>query len=276
MLLKLDGYEYYIRDKGLSENTQKNYFIILRDLDDWLEKNEVTDINKGVMLDYKDHLLKKEYKPGKKYRPGTVNVKINVINKYFKWQNNNDNLTNKQVTIQNKGYREFISESDYQRLLKHANDEGRLFMLVVANTGLRIAEVKSLKKSDLKGNLTEVDNKGTIRVIALPDFIKKELKQSDMVKNKSKDDFIFSKSTTTYWNYLKNAAGKARVKKERVFAHSFRHYFAKSFMNNGGSISDLSQMLGHKDIRTTMVYLEKNVSEIAELFKKQRNTQKRF
>ena len=53
---------------------------------------------------------------------------------------------------------------------------------------------------------------------------------------------------------LKIAARKARLAK-RLTAHALRHSFATAFLENGGSIHKLQELLGHKSIETTEIYL---------------------
>lgn len=48
--------------------------------------------------------------------------------------------------------------------------------------------------------------------------------------------------------------------------HSFRHGFARRAIDNGADISDVSQLLGHRDLDTTMLYLESDDDELAEKY----------
>lgn len=50
------------------------------------------------------------------------------------------------------------------------------------------------------------------------------------------------------------AAKRARVNK-RVSAHTFRHSFATQLLRGGSDIRTVQQLLGHRDVSTTMVYL---------------------
>jgi integron integrase len=52
---------------------------------------------------------------------------------------------------------------------------------------------------------------------------------------------------------LRLAAKKAGISK-RVHPHVLRHSFATAFLQNGGSLQTLQGLLGHKDVKTTMIY----------------------
>ena len=52
---------------------------------------------------------------------------------------------------------------------------------------------------------------------------------------------------------VKEAAGKAEIHK-RVTCHTFRHSFATHLLQSGHDIRTVQELLGHKDVRTTMIY----------------------
>lgn len=60
---------------------------------------------------------------------------------------------------------------------------------------------------------------------------------------------------------LKHFAEKYGMNKEVVYPHSFRHRFAKNFLDRFNDLALLADLMGHESIETTRIYLRRTASE---------------
>jgi len=67
---------------------------------------------------------------------------------------------------------------------------------------------------------------------------------------------------------LKNFATKYGIDQKVVYPHSFRHRYAKNFLEKYNDISLLADLLGHESIQTTRIYLRKTANEQQEIVDK--------
>ena len=67
---------------------------------------------------------------------------------------------------------------------------------------------------------------------------------------------------------LKNYAEKYGLDKKVIYPHSFRHLFAKNFLEKYNDIALLADLMGHESIETTRIYLRRTSSEQQEIVDK--------
>lgn len=118
-------------------------------------------------------------------------------------------------------------------------------------TSLRISDIKALRHTDILQDHIVIRPQKTHRtgkVVRIPlNTISKELIQG-------REGQIFNAITEQKINiHLKSIAAMLGIDK-RLSMHVGRHTFATEFLRRGGQIHVLQKLMGHNDIKTTMVY----------------------
>ncbi|MCK5267358.1 MAG: tyrosine-type recombinase/integrase [Spirochaetes bacterium] len=143
-----------------------------------------------------------------------------------------------------------------------SNPRHTLMISMLYGSGLRVSEIVELRVSDvdLKNYLLNVKNsKGDKdRISTLSEKLKQGLEVQ--IKNKTGSDYVFKTisnkkySVRTVQQIFKNALEKSGIQKNAT-CHSLRHSFATHLLQDGTDIRTLKDLLGHKSVKTTMVYL---------------------
>lgn len=132
---------------------------------------------------------------------------------------------------------------------------------IMAATGMRVSELIQLKGEDVKRGFMDLyskDNK--VRRIYIPKSVQKDCLK--WLKNIGRTTgYVF---LNRYGDRITPAGIRGQLKKfsilygldsNVVYPHSFRHLFARNFIEACGDISMLSDILGHESIETTRIYL---------------------
>lgn len=249
------------RHDELAKNTLKSYKNGISKFITWLEESGYcdVDISKDITIEYKSYLRDISDSVN------SANSWITTLNKFFKWLDMPELKIKKirqQAAFNNE---DVLTIEDYKRLLRMAKRMNMMqtyyIMLTLAMTGIRIEELKYFTVENLEKYYIKVFNKGKERVVPVRQDLRRELKKY-CKENKITTGYIFlgkkdgkMPAKSTIWRRMKKIAGMARVKKEYVHAHSFRHLFARVFLNqNSGNYLDLADILGHTDLKTTRKY----------------------
>lgn len=142
------------------------------------------------------------------------------------------------------------------------NPKHKLLLLLGYGAGLRRSEIVGLKWVDILFDEHKIivrQSKGNKdRVVMLPFSIVAYL--DDYRRMFPSDDWVFAGqykgealSTGTVQSVMRNAVEKSGLAK-KASVHTLRHSFATHLLENGTDIRYIQQLLGHTNIKTTMVY----------------------
>ena len=264
--LKVSEFRQYLISRNMAANTIQAYSYALRQ---FLCRYQQADFSSLHL--YKVFLLNH-------YKPQTVNLRLRALNAYLEFTREKSKKLS-LVRIQQKSYLEnVISEADYEYFKSCLlRDKRYLYYFLVrfmAATGARVSEVVLFQAEDIQKGFKEIYSKGNkTRRIYIPKALRTDallwlqsagIHRGDIFLNR------FGRRITPAGirSQLKTLAVSYGINPDVVHPHSFRHRFAKSFIEKCGDISLLSDLLGHKTIETTRIYLRRSSNEQYEIVNK--------
>ena len=142
------------------------------------------------------------------------------------------------------------------------NPKHRLILMIAYGAGLRVSEVVNLKWEDILLDERKIHIKNAKgkkdRMVMLPQTLVNMLVQYRELYP-SKDYVIKGQvagmpySTNSVQKIMARALAKCGMSKKGS-VHNLRHSFATHLLDAGTDIRYVQQLLGHKDIKTTMIY----------------------
>lgn len=252
-------FEAHLRRGNMSENTISAY---LYTINYFQEHYPVLD--KANLLAYKGYLVEH-------FKPKTVNLRIQAINKYLQFQHK-ERLCMKAVKIQQKNFLEnVISNADYlflrNQLKKDGNLEWYFVVRYLAATGARVSELVQIKIEHVQTGYFDLYTKGgKIRRLYIPSVLQKETTEWLSQQARTTGYLFLNRfgvriSVRGISQQLKNYAAKYGINSKVVYPHSFRHRYAKNFLEKFSDIALLADLMGHESIETTRIYLRRTASE---------------
>ena len=158
-----------------------------------------------------------------------------------------------------------LSKKEIENMIICTKNFGhRTMIMLMYASGMRASEIINLKWTDIDFNRNIIHIKlakgNKDRIVMLSPKIKKNLKRLDIEKK----GLVFKTNRNSRYSLrtieliVKKAAEKAGVTKH-VTPHTLRHSFATHLLEHGIDIRYIQKLLGHSDLKTTMIYT--NVSK---------------
>ena len=243
----------------MSDNTISAYTFAVKD---YFTRQK--ELSKRKLLSYKSYLMEN-------FKPKTVNLRIQALNKYLEFSKHT-RLRLKSIKVQQRSYLEnVISNEDYtflkNKLKKEPNLEWYFVVRFLAATGARVGELIQIKVEHINVGFFDIYAKGgKYRRIFIPKKLREEaslwLSESGRMTGYLFLNRFGERITARgISQQLKNYANKYGLNTRVVYPHSFRHRFAKNFLEKYNDISLLADLMGHESIETTRIYLRKSSFE---------------
>lgn len=190
--------------------------------------------------------------------PRTVNLAIAAIKAFLKLNNNPVGL---RYLKRPKRLPEVLAQEEVLRMLSAtANPKHRLVLQLLYGCGLRLSEVRNLRKEDVRpeeGVLFVRQGKGgKDRIVSLPASILRTLQPflpEDGFPYLLRSERGGRLHPRTIEQIVKNAARNAGVRK-RVHPHTLRHSYATHLLEGGTDLRIIQRLLGHSNVKATEIY----------------------
>lgn len=255
----IDRFQDYLYQNSFSQNTIASYLTAVRQY-----HNHYPRINQQYLNEFKVYLIDH-------YKPQTINLRIRGLNCYLEFLHRED-LRLATIKTQQKPFLEnVISEADYlyfKNCLLHDKEMYWYFVIrFLAATGARVSELTQIKVEHVKTGYLDLYSKGgKLRRIYIPAPLQKEAlawlkgisRTSGFIFVNPRGERITSRGIAVH---LKKLGAKYGLDPTVIYPHSFRHRFAKSFLERYSDLSMLADLMGHESIETTRIYLRKTSTE---------------
>lgn len=288
----------WLQEEEKSGHTIRNYRDDLGVFGAWYrsrfgEEPDISRLTKRDLLDWKEQV---EKQGGRKDRDGnprgaslsTVNRKLAAVRKFFQWAREIGlavAFDPPKPRRQHNRPKPKSLESDERKALIRAVESGQnlrdiLLIRTGLEAGLRVAELAALRWADVKiserkGQLTVRHGKGNKqRVVDLTKSLRNAFLEHGYERHRGKDRPVFEGrqgglSVRGIQDIVERYAGLTRIGKrvglDGCTAHTLRHTCADWLLNEVGlSVPEVAEILGHSDIKTTMIYLAPHKGKLAD------------
>lgn len=279
----VDLYFQYLRvEKGVSNETIRNYAYDLRQFFKALPKDSTEDMMPTDISDFTKIQMKKQLEvPTILRRISSTNnfylflEREHIIDFVVKDFDRPKKMSRLPVTISVDEVEDLLNAPDLNK------DEGyrdRTMLEVMYSSGLRVSELLSLKikQVNLEKGIIDVIGKGNKQRKApigeyAADFVKTYIEEHRKHNPGKRSSYLF---LNRYGNPLSRQYFFKQIKKyaeiagidEDISPHTLRHCFATHMLENGAELRALQDMLGHANLSTTQIYTNVSARRIHDAY----------
>lgn len=256
-----EAYERFLREEELADGTIQIY---IRQAKLLMQRMEGMTLTKERLLAYRDEMQERGI------TDATLNLHLIAVNRYLKHIAREDCTLKLRRVQRRRNLENVLSIEEYQAMLRYARNSGRskyyYIMKTMASTGIRVSELACFTVEAIEVSRMYVRGKGKGREIYLPGTVQQEL------QNYCRDSGIGTGvifrgngrkviSREAVYKMLQRIAAAVDVPVEKAHPHSFRHLFAKTYMEHYGNLAELADILGHSSLETTRIYTTSTAEE---------------
>jgi len=243
--------DYLFQIRGYSETTVETYELPLRQM---LAHHRLRKEKEGVVLDIMP--LRRVIAENNRR---TVAKKLSAVRSFVRYLQEQKELAivlegDDSVKVP-KTLPKPIDEGYIREVMEAADPMERLMLALLYGLGLRISELASLRREQIRGEWITIHGKGgKSRQLPIPPKVKRLLEA--YLALHPGGEYLFEKGNAPM------SAAQLRYRVQKLFRsrgvkatpHQLRHSFATHLLEHGARISDVSELLGHSSMATTQIY----------------------
>lgn len=249
-------------------------------------KMRFDEIRRVHIVKYKKFLESSHSLRRKPFAPNTINRKISSVSSFFQFLLQRDIIPKNPVELCIRPKRMVVEETQaftdremknlFDLVIEEAPPLHKAVILLLFTTGMRQAELRSIRLCDFKMNeginfLKYIGKCQKMNEIPVhptaAHYINEYLTWMNRIgRNVDKLDYLFQPTKNSYNGEIKKKLSHTAVgyivkkwakkinKDKRITPHSARATFISSLIDNGEDIYYVSQLVNHADVRTTQRY----------------------
>jgi tyrosine recombinase XerC len=276
-------------EKDYSINTIDAY---RRDLQDFFlflkqkEVNSLKEINLKILRFYLYYLSEKNL------RRNSVLRRISSLRSFFTYLCKKGILTKNPASLLLSPKREkklpsIFNIEEMRDFLEQLKTEtplqlrNKAILEILYATGMRVSELASLNIFDVDVNYEEIKVVGKgkkERIVIMGRYARESLRnyllmgRSKLLRDKDEVALFLNKTGTRLTvrsiQRLLNRQILIWGKKSKISPHILRHSFATHLLENGADLRSVQELLGHKKLSTTQVYIHLSARRLKEVYEK--------
>ena len=179
---------------------------------------------------------------------------------------------------------QFLRESEMDELIDRPQDDSfinvrtRVILILFYETGIRLSELIGIDDKDIdfvQHSLKVTGKRNKQRIVPFGSELEQELRAymqaRDEAVEKQSDAFLLTKwgkrigRKRVYDTVHRNLSMVTTIKKRSP--HVLRHTFATAMLNNGASLEEVKNLLGHESVSTTQIYTHTTFEQLKRVYK---------
>lgn len=155
----------------------------------------------------------------------------------------------------------------------------RLIIETFFGTGMRLAELLSLKEGDINfydSTIRVMGKRSKERIIPISKILAEQLKEYVALKtlqnfdNKMQGLIVTNKGNEAYPEFIRRIVQRYLTyvsTQDKKSPHVLRHSYATSLLNRGADLNAIKELLGHASLAATQVYTHNSVERLKTIYK---------